>query len=654
VNSELQAAWAAAAGSGVRDVVQLTDWIYEHYYIRQFGVPDPARADEDLTPRLQQANRSRNTTDHGWQAVELLGNGDIAASKRGIVRRFVAGSYLSAERGPGTPPAKGDAVSVYVRKESLLTQQGNYFVFSETVGAEPEWSTLYRFYWNIAPEGAAALVEAVTDECNALQLSFRFKCPRHAASYFRRDAAVLYLYREHAHLALTVVERIRRRVAQWLRGGEASTPLFTRRLADGLGFAEDPPGPGSFGMHRCRLLAETVLSGTGAETLRGDRPWLNAGSADIEWPPEDSVAGARSTRGSFLDTAARIGARLCRDAVWQGDVCNWTADEEVAERKLVHKALPSNVYRGAAGAALFLSRLSAATGEPLFRRTAEGAVRYALSVGAADFPSGLYSGRPGVLLASAEILGQVEEREFLAACLPHAEYPDVMAGCAGAIAALLSMRRRFGGSEALLEQAVANADWLRAKGDGLYSLTGFSHGAAGYAWVFAELYAASGQQRFADAAYEAIGYERRHFDTAENNWPDFRKTPARFYSMWCHGAGGIGLSRLRVAEILPADPLFEKECSIAWKALEGAQFPHWCLCHGVAGNADILLTAGRREWALDQAHRGIEQFEATGVPWPCDSTPQGETPGLMTGVAGIGYFYLRMARPETPPVLLWR
>lgn len=654
MNSQLRAALAAAAECGVRDVVQLTDWIYEHCYIRECGVAGPTIADEDLTARLQEANRSRNTTDHGWQVVELLGNGSLAASKRGVVRRFVAGSYLSAERGPGTPPAKGDAVSVYVRKESLLTQDGNYFVFSETVGAEPEWSGLYRFYWNVAPEGAAALVEAVTEECNSLQLSFRFKCPRQAASYFRRDAGVLYLYREHAHVGLPVVERIRRRVEEWLRGGEASTPLFTRRLADGLGFAEDPPGRESFGMHRCRLVAEAVLNGTGEEALLRDRPWLNEGSADIEWPPECGVTGARSSRGSFLETAARIGARLCRDAIWHGGVCNWTGDEDIAERKVVHKALPSNVYRGAAGVALFLSRLSNATDEPLFRRTAEGAVRYALSAGGRDFPSGLYSGRPGVLLTAAEILGEVKEREFVEACRPHAEYPDVMAGCAGAVAALLSMRRRFGGSEALLGQAVENGDWLRAKGDELYTLTGFSHGAAGYAWVFAELYAASGERRFADAAHRAIGYERRHFDTTEQNWPDFRKTPARFYSMWCHGAGGIGLSRLRVAEILPEDPLYEQECAIAWKALEDARFPHWCLCHGVAGNADILLTAGRREWAMEQAQMGMERFEWTGVPWPCDSTPAGETPGLMTGVAGIGYFYLRVAREDTPPVLLWR
>jgi len=75
-------------------------------------------------------------------------------------------------------------------------------------------------------------------------------------------------------------------------------PALTKRLADGLGLAEDPgPGGDSFGMHRCRLLADAVVrahehSGPGGarlsdvetrfaeEGLSLDRPYLNPRSAD--------------------------------------------------------------------------------------------------------------------------------------------------------------------------------------------------------------------------------------------------------------------------------------------------------------------------------------------------------------------------------------
>ncbi|MDR3531448.1 MAG: lanthionine synthetase LanC family protein, partial [Rhodopila sp.] len=39
--------------------------------------------------------------------------------------------------------------------------------------------------------------------------------------------------------------------------------------------------------------------------------------------------------------------------------------------------------------------------------------------------------------------------------------------------------------------------------------------------------------------------------------------------------------------------------------------------------------------------------------WPCGVPGGGETPGLLLGLAGIGYFYLRLHSPsEVPSILL--
>jgi hypothetical protein len=40
------------------------------------------------------------------------------------------------------------------------------------------------------------------------------------------------------------------------------------------------------------------------------------------------------------------------------------------------------------------------------------------------------------------------------------------------------------------------------------------------------------------------------------------------------------------------------------------------------------------------------------APWPCGTS--GDTPNLMLGLAGIGYFYLRLAIPAIPSILLLR
>jgi len=149
-----------------------------------------------------------------------------------------------------------------------------------------------RHIVHVAPhrpaEGAARLMEAVTRDFNRFQVPFQFKCGTRAAHYPRRDAAVLYLHGRYYAIAVLLVERVHLELRAWLNAG---TPLFARRLADGLGFAEDPGD--SFGKHRCKILAAAmaVTRGKPAEErlqevrrqferrgLSLDQPWLNPGS----------------------------------------------------------------------------------------------------------------------------------------------------------------------------------------------------------------------------------------------------------------------------------------------------------------------------------------------------------------------------------------
>ena len=87
---------------------------------------------------------------------------------------------------------------------------------------------------------------------------------------------------------------------------------------------------------------------------------------------------------------------------------------------------------------------------------------------------------------------------------------------------------------------------------------------------------------------------------------------------------------------------------------------NYSLCHGLAGNAELLTYAsqvfgdGEYKSIADQVGQmGIEQFQKNNVPWPCGVPGGGETPNLMLGIAGIGYFYLRLFDPlKIPPVLI--
>jgi lantibiotic modifying enzyme len=203
-----------------------------------------------------------------------------------------------------------------------------------------------------------------------------------------------------------------------------------------------------------------------------------------------------------------------------------------------------------------------------------------------------------------------------------------------------------------------------------------SHGAAGIGLALAELAAAVKEPRFEQAARAAFAYERRWFDSEAGNWPDFRRTwkrgPAKkaaFACTWCHGAPGIALSRLRAWE-LSGDAQCEAEARLALQTtkrsvqlLLAVPRANYSLCHGIAGNCEVLLqgarvlgasTADDRRLVETAANLGIERYMAGGASsWPWDEG-NGGGPGLMTGTAGIGRFYLRLAHAELPSVLLPR
>jgi lantibiotic modifying enzyme len=77
-------------------------------------------------------------------------------------------------------------------------------------------------------------------------------------------------------------------------------------------------------------------------------------------------------------------------------------------------------------------------------------------------------------------------------------------------------------------------------------LTGFSHGAAGIAYALTRLYEITCKDTLLGAAQEAVEYERSVFMADFDNWPDlcYSEPMEVDTSAWCHGATGIGLSRL--------------------------------------------------------------------------------------------------------------
>jgi class II lanthipeptide synthase len=421
-----------------------------------------------------------------------------------------------------------------------------------------------------------------------------------------------------------------------------------------------------------------------------------------------------------LAAAERIAEEIAASAVWMEDRCNWIGampeEGSGGRTTMSYRALGPDLYGGSAGVGLFLAETAVATGREDLRHTALGALRHAISrAGSVHEVSsaGLYAGTPGIALALALCARALEEPQLAGAArrlavgtpepLPGAEL-DLMSGSAGAIVGLLTLRSLLNDpasapadasasldTDPLLDASVLHGDALLGRAEhagagicwrsqampGAPGLTGLSHGAAGVAVALLELAAATGDERYRTAAEAAFDYERALYDEAVCNWPDLRSTSAAdpggaadtapnqtmFATFWCHGAPGGALARLRALELgmdggLREEALAALATTETWVATALASGTvNYSLCHGLAGNAEILLEGGslsERGTALAErvALAGIDIYHEHGRPWPSGAYG-GATPCLLLGLAGIGRFYLRLAR-ELPSILIVR
>jgi lantibiotic modifying enzyme len=100
------------------------------------------------------------------------------------------------------------------------------------------------------------------------------------------------------------------------------------------------------------------------------------------------------------------------------------------------------------------------------------------------------------------------------------------------------------------------------------------------------------------------------------------------------------------------------EIAVAIKTTQALGFGgNQSLCHGDLGNLELLLQASQtfEDAALhEQTYRIaaciLDRIETHG--WRCGVPLGVETPGLMVGLAGIGYGLLRLAEPQHIPAVL--
>jgi type 2 lantibiotic biosynthesis protein LanM len=396
--------------------------------------------------------------------------------------------------------------------------------------------------------------------------------------------------------------------------------------------------------------------------------------------------GAAPPRDELVSAAVEVGLRLEALAFHRGEAAFWFVQKfQAGPNPCALAPAGPDLYLGMSGIALFLAHLGAISGDPRFTRLARAAtvtLRAQLAHGDRLVEAvGGFAGWGGIVYAlthlgalwrDESLLDTAEQvASPLAPEIDADEYSDVVAGAAGCLVPLLGLHTRRPSGPALAlavrcgERLLARArrmergwGWILEMA-GLVPLAGFSHGAAGISWALLQLAAATGDERFHQAAREALEYERSLYSPS-TGWPDLRHgAPTEEHSMcaWCHGAPGIALGRLDSLRFLDDAAMREDLAAAVSATLAGGFGKGHSLCHGDLGNleilalaAEVLGTPGLHDHVGRLAGGILASIREYG--WRCGVLTRGEMPGLMLGLAGIGYGLLRQGAPERVPSVL--
>jgi len=374
----------------------------------------------------------------------------------------------------------------------------------------------------------------------------------------------------------------------------------------------------------------------------------------------------------------------------------------------IYFAESESIYSGVCGIALFFNAMYITTNDKKYLDIAESALNriYYLCMENPTNYFALYTGRLSVSYTMLKLYETTKDKRYKVKALELARncedfldnsssVDDLINGLSGAILGLLHLHQATKEKwlisiiEKYVEKLIANSNF--ASKNGLYwdrsnnqirGLCGFSHGAAGIGFVFLELGKYFENSAFFKISELAFQYESSWYSEDKGNWQDLRQSlysekevdklkeeyllknfnifvNGKDMNAWCHGAAGIGHSRIEAYKVLGKEKYKNdyinaiekvKKTDIEYEKICEKSFT---LCHGSGGNADLFIEAFLAENNKDYfelakkvGENGLKSSKQHQYYPGFSSERNREDLSLFMGNAGIGYFYLRLLNPK--------
>lgn len=355
---------------------------------------------------------------------------------------------------------------------------------------------------------------------------------------------------------------------------------------------------------------------------------------------------AKDIGNNFLD---RVIEEEEETATWLGLNLNEDGKVDIALKNL-------DLYDGLLGNAIFFAHLAKETGNPKYEKISRKAletVKISLKDQSLNNSIAVYSGESGYVYTLAH-LGclwedqalinlSVNRLEYLERLLEDNTVYDFVGGLAGMIVACLNIYETTK-VERFKDISLAAGIKLRLYlNNELEMGPGFSHGASGYIYSLQRLNAYDTEHLSLNKKIidELSLYEDTFYSRDNDNWDKANEN--RFF--WCHGKPGI---------LLRSDKKLNDTDIIAYKeeALDFEKIKNHSLCHGLLGNLDILLDAIETANTESVVQDFLEVLQKTSDKgWVAGLDSNVDMDGMMLGMIGIGYTFLRMHNPAIPSIL---
>ena len=387
-----------------------------------------------------------------------------------------------------------------------------------------------------------------------------------------------------------------------------------------------------------------------------------------------SLKRAKISDDEIIAAAVNIGKDLLTKKFDVENKPFWAGLSAIDVVSFTASVLPPTIYDGAPGIGIFFAHLYKYTQMDIFRSAAlesHNFVRFLMGLPTRDAACGVFSGYSGLLYADilmSQALGRPLDKKNRAIArlnklIERDDNFDIMSGAAGALLVALRWHSKTKDQGAFEVAASAvrklkesaehqkiGVTWNTLR-DSNYSqrLGGLSHGVTGIAWALSEWADVSNDSEARLLASQALSYEQTLFDKELGTWVDARQN--NHVCQWCHGAVGIGLAVGKMRSTLgnaKCDKIIHQAQKAAWK--NGFMNNH-CLCHGNLGNSEIFLAQGDQERSAKILSSVLADHKKHKA-WRCGLPDSTTTPGLMCGLAGIGYSLLRHVDPDKSPNIL--